>query len=118
MIDQLDGLREAHSRRESAAHEHDQSFEPAPFQLAARRWHRRHLAAAAGAQEPADVRHPTPSCATPSATLAYADDVKAVVFAPNGGNFCSGGDVHDIIGPLLDKDMKGLLAFTRMTGDW
>jgi enoyl-CoA hydratase/carnithine racemase len=44
-------------------------------------------------------------------------DVKTVVFASNGGNFCSGGDVHDIIGPLLDKDMKGLLAFTRMTGD-
>ena len=49
--------------------------------------------------------------------LPYAEDVKAVVFASNGGNFCSGGDVHDIIGPLLDKDMKGLLAFTRMTGD-
>ena len=49
--------------------------------------------------------------------LAMADDVKAVVFASSGGNFCSGGDVHDIIGPLLDKDMKGLLAFTRMTGD-
>ena len=49
--------------------------------------------------------------------LTYADDVKAVVFASNGGNFCSGGDVHDIIGPLLDRDMKGLLAFTRMTGD-
>ncbi|MGI9435727.1 MAG: enoyl-CoA hydratase family protein [Geminicoccaceae bacterium] len=49
--------------------------------------------------------------------LAYADDVKAVVMASNGGNFCSGGDVHDIIGPLLERDMKGLLAFTRMTGD-
>ncbi|MFH1804681.1 MAG: enoyl-CoA hydratase family protein [Pseudomonadota bacterium] len=49
--------------------------------------------------------------------LVYADDVKAVVFGSNGGNFCSGGDVHDIIGPLIDKDMKGLLAFTRMTGD-
>jgi enoyl-CoA hydratase/carnithine racemase len=49
--------------------------------------------------------------------LADADDVKAVVFASNGGNFCSGGDVHDIIRPLLDTDMKGLLAFTRMTGD-
>ena len=49
--------------------------------------------------------------------LVYADDIKAVVFGSNGGNFCSGGDVHDIIGPLLDKDMKGLLAFTRMTGD-
>jgi enoyl-CoA hydratase/carnithine racemase len=49
--------------------------------------------------------------------LVSADDVKAVVFGSNGGNFCSGGDVHDIIGPLLQKDMKGLLAFTRLTGD-
>ena len=49
--------------------------------------------------------------------LPYADDVNAVVFLPNGGNFCSGGDVHDIIGPLVAMDMKGLLAFTRMTGD-
>ena len=49
--------------------------------------------------------------------LAYADDIKAVVFASSGGNFCSGGDVHDIIGPLLKMDMKGLLRFTRMTGD-
>jgi len=49
--------------------------------------------------------------------MTYADDVDAVVFASNGGNFCSGGDVHDIIGPLLDRDMKGLLEFTRMTGD-
>ena len=44
-------------------------------------------------------------------------DVKAVVVGSNGGNFSSGGDVHDIIGPLLGRDMKGLLAFTRMTGD-
>jgi enoyl-CoA hydratase/carnithine racemase len=49
--------------------------------------------------------------------LRYADDVHAVVFLPNGGNFCSGGDVHDIIGPLVVMDMKELLAFTRMTGD-
>jgi enoyl-CoA hydratase/carnithine racemase len=49
--------------------------------------------------------------------LAEADDVAAVVFASNGGNFCSGGDVHEIIGPLLNRDMKGLLAFTRLTGD-
>jgi enoyl-CoA hydratase/carnithine racemase len=49
--------------------------------------------------------------------LIYADDVHAVVFLPNGGNFCSGGDVHDIIGPLVAMDMKQLLAFTRMTGD-
>lgn len=49
--------------------------------------------------------------------LAYADDVKAVVIAGGGGNFCSGGDVHEIIGPLTRLDMPGLLAFTRMTGD-
>ncbi|MEO3386944.1 enoyl-CoA hydratase family protein [Mesorhizobium sp. CAU 1741] len=50
--------------------------------------------------------------------LVYADDIDIVVFVPNGGNFCSGGDVHDIIGPLVDMDMKELLAFTRMTGDF
>ena len=50
--------------------------------------------------------------------LVYADDVDAVVFLPNGGNFCSGGDVHDIIGPLVEMNMKELLAFTRMTGDF
>jgi enoyl-CoA hydratase/carnithine racemase len=49
--------------------------------------------------------------------LALAGDVDVVILAPNGGNFCSGGDVHDIIGPLVEMDMKGLLAFTRMTGD-
>ena len=49
--------------------------------------------------------------------LHYSDDVKAVVFASNGGNFSSGGDVHDIIGPLTRMSMKELLAFTRMTGD-
>jgi enoyl-CoA hydratase/carnithine racemase len=49
--------------------------------------------------------------------LAYAGDVDVVVFLPNGGNFCSGADVHDIIGPLVGMEMKELLAFTRMTGD-
>ena len=49
--------------------------------------------------------------------LVFADDVNVVVFASNGGNFCSGGDVHDIIGPLVGLDMKSLLNFTRMTGD-
>ncbi|MFL5032852.1 MAG: enoyl-CoA hydratase family protein [Xanthobacteraceae bacterium] len=49
--------------------------------------------------------------------LRDAEDVDAVVFLPNGGNFCSGGDVHDIIGPLVAMDMKSLLAFTRMTGE-
>jgi enoyl-CoA hydratase/carnithine racemase len=49
--------------------------------------------------------------------LASDDVIKAVVITSNGGNFSSGGDVHEIIGPLLTRDMKGLLAFTRMTGD-
>lgn len=49
--------------------------------------------------------------------LTLARDVDVVVFASNGGNFCSGGDVHDIIGPLIGKPMADLLAFTRMTGD-
>jgi enoyl-CoA hydratase/carnithine racemase len=49
--------------------------------------------------------------------LVYADEVDIIVFLPNEGNFCSGGDVHDIIGPLTKMDMKGLLTFTRMTGD-
>ena len=53
--------------------------------------------------------------------LTYADDVKAIVLNGAGGNFCSGGDVHEIIGPLVEMqrkgDMAGLLAFTRMTGD-
>lgn len=43
--------------------------------------------------------------------------VKAVVIAGAGGNFCSGGDVHEIIGPLTKMDESGLLRFTRMTGD-
>ena len=49
--------------------------------------------------------------------LVYADEVGAVVILPQGGNFSSGGDVHEIIGPLTKMSMKDLLAFTRMTGD-
>ena len=53
--------------------------------------------------------------------LTYSDDVKVVVITGAGGNFCSGGDVHEIIGPLVEMqrkdDMPGLLEFTRMTGD-
>ncbi|HEX5078410.1 MAG TPA: enoyl-CoA hydratase family protein [Geminicoccaceae bacterium] len=49
--------------------------------------------------------------------LAACDDVRAVVLTGAGGNFCSGGDVREIIAPLTERDMRGLLAFTRMTGD-
>src|SRR5437660_1227213 len=49
--------------------------------------------------------------------MTLAPDVKAIVLAGSGENFCSGGDVHEIIGPLTTLDMPGLLAFTRMTGD-
>ena len=49
--------------------------------------------------------------------LPYATDIKAVVLTGEGGNFCSGGDVHEIIGPLVGMRMPELLEFTRMTGD-
>ena len=48
---------------------------------------------------------------------ATDDGVKAFVLTGDGGNFSSGGDVFEIIGPLVEKDAKGLLAFTQMTGD-
>ena len=51
------------------------------------------------------------------AALNYATDVKAVVLTGEGGNFCSGGDVHEIIGPLTKMSMSEMLEFTRMTGD-
>jgi len=50
-------------------------------------------------------------------SLNYSSDIDAVVIRGAGGNFCSGGDVHEIIGPLTEMSMKELLAFTRMTGD-
>jgi len=49
--------------------------------------------------------------------LADSDEVRAVVIGGSGGNFCSGGDVHDIIGPLTKMTTPQLLKFTRMTGD-
>ncbi|WP_234196934.1 enoyl-CoA hydratase family protein [Pseudacidovorax sp. NFM-22] len=49
--------------------------------------------------------------------LKWADDVKAVVLTGAGGNFCSGGDVHEIIGPLVRLKAPELLMFTRMTGE-
>jgi enoyl-CoA hydratase/carnithine racemase len=49
--------------------------------------------------------------------LKHTRDVKVVVLRGAGGNFCSGGDVHEIIGPLTKMDEAGLRRFTRMTGD-
>ncbi len=49
--------------------------------------------------------------------LKTAEDIKVVVLTGSGGNFCSGGDVHEIIGPLTKMSMPDLLAFTTMTGD-
>jgi enoyl-CoA hydratase/carnithine racemase len=49
--------------------------------------------------------------------LKWAEDVRAVVVVGAGGNFCSGGDVHEIIGPLIRLKAPELLMFTRMTGD-
>ena len=51
------------------------------------------------------------------AAFNHATDVKAVVLVGEGGNFCSGGDVHEIIGPLTKMSMTEMLEFTRMTGD-
>ena len=50
-------------------------------------------------------------------SLQHEKSVKTVVIAGAGGNFCSGGDVHEIIGPLTKRKMPELLEFTRMTGD-
>ncbi|MBH88595.1 MAG: enoyl-CoA hydratase [Pelagibacterales bacterium] len=49
--------------------------------------------------------------------MVYCDNIHAVILGSNEGNFCSGGSVNDIIGPLVKMSMKELLNFTRMTGD-
>jgi enoyl-CoA hydratase/carnithine racemase len=50
-------------------------------------------------------------------SLVYASDIKVIVLTGAAGNFCSGGDVHEIIAPLTKMSMPELLDFTRMTGD-
>lgn len=52
---------------------------------------------------------------TTFAELRNEQDVRVIVITGSGRGFCSGGDVHDIIGELFDRDMEGLLEFTRMT---
>ena len=49
--------------------------------------------------------------------INYCEDINAIIFGSKNGNFCSGGSVNDIIGPLIKMNMKQLLNFTRMTGD-
>src|SRR5262245_16600764 len=49
--------------------------------------------------------------------LNYAVDIKAIVITGANGNFCAGGDVIEIIGPLTEMPVHGLIDFTRMTGD-
>jgi enoyl-CoA hydratase/carnithine racemase len=49
--------------------------------------------------------------------LVAVEEIRAIVVTGAGGNFCSGGDVHEIIGPLTQMNMDGLLNFTHMTGD-
>jgi len=51
------------------------------------------------------------------AAVKDAGGVRAFVLTGSGGNFCSGGDVHDIIGPLVEMDTAGLLEFTKKTGE-
>jgi enoyl-CoA hydratase/carnithine racemase len=50
-------------------------------------------------------------------SMSEADDINVIILTGAGENFCSGDDVHEIIGPLTKLDMPGLLAFTRMTGN-
>ena len=49
--------------------------------------------------------------------LQWVDDIKVIIITGEGGNFCSGGDVNEIIGPLTKMNIDDLLKFTRMTGD-
>jgi enoyl-CoA hydratase/carnithine racemase len=53
----------------------------------------------------------------PAGDPAAGGPVRAIVLCGAGGNFCSGGDVHEIIAPLTERGAEGLLEFTRMTGD-
>ena len=76
----------------------------------------------AGTEKPADVRELRRVARPVPRAGVHADDVRAVVLTGAGGNFCSGGDVHEIIGPLVahaaaPATCRGCCDFTRMTGD-
>ena len=76
-----------------------------------------HHAEPARAQEPADLRFVRRAARPVRPAAATPPTCKAVVVTGAGGNFCSGGDVHEIIGPLVQLKAPELLMFTRMTGD-
>ena len=86
------------------------------FPVARRGQGRRHHAQPPGEQESADVRVVCRIAGFLSRS-AKGKSVKAIVVTGAGGNFCSGGDVHEIIGPLTKMTPPQLLEFTRMTGD-
>ena len=96
-------------------------FRAAALFVASRRVSRHDHAQSSGAEESAYDASSYSELRDTFRDLAYADDIKSVVITGAGDNFCSGGDVHEIIGPLVEMqrkgDMTGLLAFTRMTGD-
>jgi len=97
------------------------SFDPAAFQPKHFLWTFEDGVATVTLNRP-EKTHPLPfdSSEELRATFYALDhnyNVKAVVLRGAGGNFCSGGDVHEIIGPLTKMNSQGLLRFTRMTGD-
>ena len=97
------------------------SFDPASFQPKHFLWKFEHGVATVTLNRPEKKNPLTFDSYEELRATFYALDhnykVKAIVLRGAGGNFCSGGDVHEIIGPLTRMNAQGLLRFTRMTGD-